>query len=248
MGGGQYLSKYPKQRILKTLINFDLAVLLFAIQNLIIKAKFSKKEYIFSIVGLTSIGNSNWYIFAILVMYISSYVAKLLFQNDYKYQSVLITVVAMIYIVLMHINNMPSWYYNTILCYPFGTLIALYKKELISFIKRHKIAVLVISCLFVAITHKLQSSILVVNIRASFFVLAIIWFDIFFKIDNKLISFFGRHTFSIYILQRISMRYFEYYGLFLDKPISFIILNLFITLGFALIFDKVALRIDKWLV
>lgn len=221
---------------------------MFAIQNLIIEARFSKYEYVFSIIGLTSIGNSNWYIFAILVMYTSSYLAKLIFKGNDKYQLLFITIAAMLYITFMYISNMPSWYYNTILCYPFGVLLAIYKQELINFIKRHKIAVLVIPCLFVFITHKLQANIIVTNVRACFFVLAIVWFDVYFKIDHKVISFFGNHAFSIYILQRIPMRYFEYFNLFLDKPVLFIIINFLITLVFALMFEKVTFRIDKRLI
>ena len=56
MGGGQYVKKYPKNRILKTLINFDIAVLLYLLLNILIGKEYPISEIILSFTGVTGIG------------------------------------------------------------------------------------------------------------------------------------------------------------------------------------------------
>ena len=83
--GDVYLAEYPKNRLLKTLFNFDIAVLLYLVMNLILGINYSTTEIIGSFVGITSVGNSNWYIFAILVMYLVSYLSeKIMFIRQWE--------------------------------------------------------------------------------------------------------------------------------------------------------------------
>lgn len=77
--GEIYLWNIPKRRVLPTLINFDVAVLLFAIVNLCLGIDYPIIVSILSFTGWKSIGNSNWYIFVIISCYLSTYLtARLL--------------------------------------------------------------------------------------------------------------------------------------------------------------------------
>lgn len=51
----EYIKKFPKNRILKTLINFDLAVLLFLIVDICLGIKYNIKDVLLSFVGWSSI-------------------------------------------------------------------------------------------------------------------------------------------------------------------------------------------------
>lgn len=62
-----YVKKIPVQRFLGTLFRFDIAIVFFLILYLARNLKVTAKQVILSFVGWDSVGNSNWYIFAILV-------------------------------------------------------------------------------------------------------------------------------------------------------------------------------------
>ena len=69
----KYIDNMPKKRILVTLINFDIAVLTFFIVDLIFTKSFSISKLILSLIGWDSFGNSNWYIFIIILLYAITY-------------------------------------------------------------------------------------------------------------------------------------------------------------------------------
>lgn len=70
MKGISYLDNFPKKRILNVLLNFDVAVLFFIITNILLDKHFTIVENILAFTGWTSVGNSNWYIFVILLCYV----------------------------------------------------------------------------------------------------------------------------------------------------------------------------------
>lgn len=68
--GNKYIQTMPYRRILNVLFNFDLAVILFLITNIILGKTHSFGRNVLAFIGYESIGNSNWYIFATLVAYV----------------------------------------------------------------------------------------------------------------------------------------------------------------------------------
>ena len=69
--GRAYLQTFPKKRMLSTLVNFDIAVAVFVVVGLLLGKSFSIKQVALSFVCWDSVGNSNWYIFAILLCYLA---------------------------------------------------------------------------------------------------------------------------------------------------------------------------------
>ena len=72
--GKAYIQTFPQKRILTTLLNFDVAVVLFIILNLCLGVSISLKAGFLSLLGWGSVGNSNWYIFVILFCYFFSFI------------------------------------------------------------------------------------------------------------------------------------------------------------------------------
>ena len=88
----RYLETFPYKRIVKTLFNFDVAVLLYCAIEIFIGKRFSASTIILAFLGIKSLGNSNWYIFAILIMYLLSYVVSNITKDKGKgYISKLVT-------------------------------------------------------------------------------------------------------------------------------------------------------------
>lgn len=70
-----YIASMPKRRVLSTFINFDIAVSLFLIMDFALGIDVTAEKYFLSRIGWDSVGNSNWYIFIIMLCYISTYFA-----------------------------------------------------------------------------------------------------------------------------------------------------------------------------
>ena len=67
--GAQYIKWFPLQRILPVLVNFAIAVFVFLMLGLLLGSDFTFRQIGLSLVGWESLGNSNWYIFAIIMCY-----------------------------------------------------------------------------------------------------------------------------------------------------------------------------------
>lgn len=198
-----------------------------------------------SLVGVTSVGNSNWYIFAILCMYLSSYVAAMI-TSDYKKQLFLVSVFACIYFSTLVYLGFPSRFYCTIMCYPFGTFLSIYKDKILKLIKEREWIVGIICVLLIGATYKFRANDIIMNISSIEFVLFIVWFLYFFEIKNNVLYFLGQHGFSIFILQRIP-------AILITRHISFeggykypiILIDFVITIIISVLFDLVLDKVDK---
>ena len=79
--GNEYVRAIPVKRVLSTLVNYAIAVMVFLVMNKLIGIHFPVKQYILSFVAWESVGQSNWYIFAILCCYVSTFVSFTLFSD-----------------------------------------------------------------------------------------------------------------------------------------------------------------------
>ncbi len=86
----------------------------------LVNGVYSWADYLLAPIGLASIGNSNWFIFAILFCYLSSGLALLVpFKN--KAWPILITSLSVFgYVIAFKLLGYGAWWYDTILCFPLG--------------------------------------------------------------------------------------------------------------------------------
>ena len=73
--GSVYVNSIPEKRFLATLLNFDVAVGVFLLLSIIICKDLNMINTLLAFTGWTSLGNSNWYIFVILVCYLITWIA-----------------------------------------------------------------------------------------------------------------------------------------------------------------------------
>lgn len=71
--GIEYINRIPRKRVLNTLLNYDVAVVIFAATGLMIGNEASMSSFCLSLTAWDSVGNSNWYIFIILVCYLLTF-------------------------------------------------------------------------------------------------------------------------------------------------------------------------------
>lgn len=240
-----YLKSLPK-RFMKVLLHFDMAIILYLILNVCLNNHYSIKTVLLSLIGWESLGNSNWYIFAILCMYIITYLCGLFCKGENKNYLILFIILGcLLYAVaLKYAGKSGIWYYN-IFCFPAGMLYG-YNIDKINDVirKRKRLSLFYPICTFIVFGLLYVSSskfmeiinIILYELASITFCLFIVAVTIFFKIENPILSWLGKHVFEIYILQRLPMILFQ--NIIANKYLYFMICLIF-TIIISILFSKI---------
>ena len=208
----EYIDSFFKKRFLKLLFNFDLAVLLFYALSLIMNNKYSFLNVLLSLIGWESLGNSNWYIFVIFIMYIAiMFVFKLFKKQSNLFCLIAISLISVAYVFILNIFKDDFWC-NTLLCFPAGMWYSYYKEQIdnIIFKKISNYFITLTSLIIIFILlFFINDNIFIYNIFSIIFVLIITLLLPIVSSTNKIILYFGKNVFWIYILQRIPMIIFQ---------------------------------------
>lgn len=203
----EYINIIPKRRILNTLVNFDIAVFAFIILDILIGESLSIEQVALSAVAWESVGNSNWYIFAILCCYLIVYVSfkcsHQIINKNIPLYIVIFLFVAYIFIIS---NYKTSCWYDTILCYPAGMIYSTHKKMIETYIKKYYICFLLLTLLVIASLYYAPEYKGVIHntysISLCFFIAAL---TMKVRIGNSVIYWLGANLFPLYIYQRLPM-------------------------------------------
>lgn len=217
--GTDYVLKMPKNRIFKTLINFDFAVLLFLVLRVVFKQTTTLKQFALSLVGWDSLGNSNWYIFVILLLYLLTFLVFAVIRKQtefarfsavFVFTGTLLAIIGLTY----YFNIKPGYWYDTALCYALGMGYSLVRKTAEKIINKNLFTwglFLVLSG--AAYTILKGHHIFIECIANVFFAIFVVILTMRITLKNKILTWCGDHLFEIYILQRIPMIIFQNIGL-----------------------------------
>lgn len=247
--GDAYLRQFPKNRILKTTIHFFFAVLLFLILALIRRQELTFTKVLLSFVGWDSLGNSNWYIFVVLGLYIITWLSFVLIKKE-KVALLLVTFLSIAFMVLLYFTK-ETWWYDTLICYVLGMWFSVYKTKVVDFFTKNN----VVWCLFTILVIALLSltwfvpsikylSMVVLLIKAPLLCLLILLILLKFKISNGILRFCGIYLFEIYILQRLPMIIFKDLGILDVSIYLYFAICLIMTIGLAIGFKFVIKKLD----
>lgn len=245
--GTEYVKAIPTGRFLKVLLHFDIAVLLFVLLNFIIHKPMTFRKVLWSFTGWESIGNSNWYILAILIAYAATFIAFIVFRNN-QYAAAAVTTILVVLAIILMAKHRPGYYYNTMLVYCFGIWVALLKDKLDKICMKNEIVWLIsigVCGLIYYMAHKRYTqSVWYYELWACMFMMLLLLFSMKISINNGILQFFGNHVFSIYILQRLPMNLINEHYNVKKVPYIFLITSFIITLIIALIFDAAMKKLD----
>ena len=238
--GTSYISTFPKKRVAKTLLNFDIAVILFLIVDLCLGTikRYSVLHVLLSFIGWEAVGNSNWYIFAMLVLYLITYVSYKMFKDKFHCAAVLVTVLTVVYIVVLSFFK-DAWWYDTVLLYPLGIWYSLSKDNVETFVMKKPINYYVVFILcfgIFVISHLLRRNIFFYEISQITLCAVVVSFTMKVDINNKILNFFGRHLFEVYILMRIPMIALLHFGI--TDTFPFVLISFVVTIVLAVLFKK----------
>lgn len=222
--GEDYWNLFPNKRILTTILNFDIAVLFFTILYILIGNDFSLNKLILSLLGWESMGNSNWYIFDIVLCYFSTWLAIYISKNssNFKFLYVQSLLIILLFTALYITKGKETWWYDTLLAYLAGVVYSINKEKLEELFKQHYFVFIAIGLLlfFVfktlmpLVNGKLFSSLpnawyLFFGIYGNFcsvcFAVIVVMLSMKLKLHSRWLEWFGMNLFPLYIYQRISM-------------------------------------------
>ena len=207
-----YLQKFPK-RIFSVWLQFAIAVCLFLFLNLFKGKVYSIPTILLSFTAWESVGNSNWYILAILVLYTLSYIGGLMTSQDRLTTTIFVAVGCCVYVVMLILCGKGNWYYNTIFCYPLGMLFGEYEQKIRTLLEKTGTYLMIVMSCTAAFTASYLCAmrchgviwLVTVELRGIFFVLLVVLATSRIEIGNPVLNWLGKHTFEIYILQRLPM-------------------------------------------
>lgn len=250
----KFINSLPK-RTLKLLIHFDIAVLLFAILGFVIGKDYPLSRILLSFTGWGSIGNSNWYVFVILVLYMLTFLIYKPFNKkneSYWVRSIIFLFISigLVYLLKYLKDGKATQWYNTILCYNVGIFYSLMKEKIDKFFKGHTIrwifAILILVAVFIfAKEHRNHLS--MYQLHGIVFCLIITLLSMKLVIKSKILEFFGNHVFSIYMLQRIPMIIGKEIGLDKLNIYLYFAFSFILTIALACSFDFLMKKLDKLL-
>lgn len=220
--GSEYIESIPKSRIFKVWIQFVFAILLFLLVDICIGNYYSPLKIIVAFFAWTDIGNSNWYIFAMLSLYFFTYIAFKFIRNNKIHSVIFLIFMCCVYIVVLTYSRKGSHWYNTILVYPAGMMYQLYKKQIEAVLQKNNVRY----CVGVLLTILVLGLLCMVHlgifnggvwysddffyqIFSIFFILTIVILSMKISVNNKILRLLGKYTFEIYILQRIPLMIFS---------------------------------------
>lgn len=248
--GQPYIKGLFKNRFLSLLLHFDLAVVLFLITNWIVGNHVTLKAFLIALTTWKGIGNSNWYITAILCLYIIMIVSFLIFGKFGKNKIPALLAMSFLTVALMYVFvklRRPAYCYNTLPLFPMGMWYAAFKEKIDKIVMKNNmiyLAFLLLSVLTFAVGQKFKGRGLhMYELWACGFMLVILLLSMKLKLGNDIINTLGKHVFSIYILQRIPMMIFFKLG-FNKNNLIFFALTFVSTIIIAFAFDKVMAKID----
>ncbi len=201
--GAPYVKAIPVKRVLSTLINYVIAVGVFLVMNKLLGIHYTIKQYLLSLVAWESVGQSNWYIFAILCCYVSTFISFTLFtkrEHAFCFNAFLL----LIYIIVLY-KFKDGWWYNTIPAYLAGMVVSMNKRYIFHILDHFYISsIIVLTCSFVLCFH-FRYIVLVHLIMSVVFAFLVYVLTDRFVIESRILRWCGKKLFLLYIYQRLPM-------------------------------------------
>ena len=203
--GDGYTRAMPRKRILPTLLVYDCSVLLYLILRLWRGGTVSLKRFFLAAIAWDGIGNSDWYIFGILGLYLITWLALRGRELD-NVTVGRISVATLAFMLALLCAGKGSYWYNTLLCYPMGMWFFLYKDRINTFLSKASQywPVAFLTGLAFALVHRAwERSLFFYILTMLLFTLCVVLLTMKVQLRSPALIYCGRHLQGLYLLQRI---------------------------------------------
>lgn len=244
-----YLKHYLTNRVGIITMQYLSVSLVYYLFRMVIGENISVIKFLQSFFNGEPIVYFSWYIIEIIVFYIFFYVACVVFKNNYINILIFMTIIIILFSAMCYILQYGSWWYSSNLTFLLGiTYVILENKDIAKFNK--------VTTKDVVLSFTTFAFIFIVNSKAQEFInnqevaaacfqiitciFSLTVFMIFGKIkfNNKAISWLGRISFPIYVVQGIPMYLLHSDKLYISDDIVYTLLSISITIAIAYIVQK----------
>lgn len=244
MKGKDYIKKLPHKSII-LFIKSQIIIIIFLITNILLGIKINLYNYFLSIIFKSSLGNSNWFAFSIILFYFYSFLSFFFIKNIKYY---VLGIIFVSILCFFHMYFVYNYYYPKVshaidntLCFILGFFYSLLKNYFENFImKTDKVyyGVLSISILifYYFYIYKLRT-IWITSITNGIFSLITIIISMKVRFNNEFLNLLNLHSYSIYLLQRVVMRYLYFKKYFNDNEFIRFFFELSMILFISITFD-----------
>lgn len=243
--GESYLRSMPVRRMLRLLFQFDLVVLLFLLEMTAFGRHFGIGQVFGALFTWSSLGNSNWYITAILLLYAISYCSFTAVEGISE-RARPWTALALISLMTVLMSTVigryhPAYCHNTIFAYVAGCWFYMLRPQFEKLVKSSH-GYLMLLALFAAGTWLLFDFRKITFWHQLFsicFAMTVMMITMKLECRNPLLAYCGRHLFSLYILQRLPMHVFGMLPWMRSHVYLYFLASLAVTLLISAWFDRV---------
>lgn len=244
-----YMDYFFRGRICKTLVNFDLAVIMFLLAGWAMGFKYPISYYTTCWIGWDSVGNSNWFIFDILSLYLGVFIFFRLSQvfihmRNERLFLYLVTLFTIGLWVVLFFTKRESFWVNTLMAFPLGIWYSYFKGYIDIVMKKAKYYYPIFIALTIILLIWRQT--LGIDNFGGFtccFALWIVLLSMKIKYNNGILQKLGLLAFPIYIIQRLPMNILSYFRIDGNIPL-FVCMSTGFTLVLAIIFNKLIFHVD----
>lgn len=138
-----YLHHYIPKRLLRLYVPFIVVFVLYFVLEWVFRGEFIVR-YLYSVPIMSLPDTPNWYLKVQLCLYILFFISAKLFKKNC---SIIIStsIICLLYIIVGYIINIDAFWYETVLAFPLGMLVACVKDKLFLFIRKNRIISIVLS-------------------------------------------------------------------------------------------------------
>ena len=252
--GFDYTTKIPVNRILKTLIIYDVAQLILLAVNTYKGIHYSLSDTILAFTGWRAIGSDNWFIFLLFVFYFITWVAFRMYRENYVKAAWVVTLGSFAFIAfLIKFNKDPFWY-NTLLTYCLGIWFSLYKEKIQSWLfnNKHYFITLILCIaafiyLWVIVGGTMHYNQVVYEICSILYLSIVVLLTMKINVTNPALKFLGKHMFGVYLMHRAVLVMMPPVFVYVYPHLSFVIFFI-LTLLAAWLFDTLTGKLTKALI
>lgn len=113
----KYIATIPCKRVLATLFRFDVAVIIYAVVSVAMGIDITWKQMALSLIAWSKVGNSNWYIFDILALYLMTYMVFIWYEKKRISMGQALAVfggVTVLFMIAMRVLKCSFWWWDTV--------------------------------------------------------------------------------------------------------------------------------------
>lgn len=246
--GLSYVRSLPRKRILKTWLHFVMAVLLFVVYDAFFApARLSVSRVLVSFFAWQGIGNSNWFIFAILCTYLFCFAGLTLFKGHRFPALCFTTLLCILYIVVVS-RFKAMWWWDTILAFPLGCALSLWKEKATAVQKTLPWLLggfLALAVLVAAKRYSIHAPFTCTQIAMAALMVLLVLASMRFALKGRILAWLGEQVFGIYILQRLPMEFGKHFHWNESNLYLYFLFCLISTLLLATAFSKTTRALDS---